>query len=143
MHAMDVDTAFLNATLEKDIWVQIPTGTKLSEYYDGIYKLLKSYMDSSRHHDIGIILLMVIYWRLNIRDWRQIHAYMFVKEIKSEINGNINIQYQLVALYVDDPIFAALIKNLLTNLEKVFEAKFKMKELNKIKQILGIVTSYT
>ena len=108
----------------------------------GYENCLSHYIDSSRHHDVGIILLMVIYWRLNIRDWRQIHAYMFVKEIKSEINGNINIQYQLVALYVDDPILAALIKNLLTNLEKVFEAKFKMKKLNKIKQILGMGTHH-
>ena len=28
IHTMDVDTAFLNATLEEDIWVQIPTGTE-------------------------------------------------------------------------------------------------------------------
>ena len=45
---------------------------------------------------------------------------------------------QIVALYVDDLILAASTKNLLTNLEKVFEAKFKMKKLNKIKQILGM-----
>ena len=42
IHTMDVNTAFLNATLEEDIWVQIPTGTKLPEGDDGIYKLLKS-----------------------------------------------------------------------------------------------------
>ena len=42
IHTMDVDTAFLNATLEEDIWVQIPTGTKLPEGDDGIYKLLMS-----------------------------------------------------------------------------------------------------
>ena len=63
---------------------------------------------------------------------------IYVKEIKSEINGNIIIQYQLVALYVDDIILAASTKNLLTNLEKVFVAKFKMKKLNKIKQMLGM-----
>jgi Reverse transcriptase (RNA-dependent DNA polymerase) len=61
-----------------------------------------------------------------------------VKEIKSEINGHIIIHYQLVALYVNDLTLAASNKNLLTNLEKVFEDKFKIKELNKIKQILGI-----
>ena len=52
------------------------------------------------------------------------------------------MQYQIVALYVDDLIFAASAKNLLTNLEKVFETKFKMKKLNKIKQILGMGIHY-
>ena len=42
IYTMDVDTAFLNATLEEDIWVQIPAGTKLPEDDDDIYKLLKS-----------------------------------------------------------------------------------------------------
>ena len=41
-HTMDVDTVFLNATLDEDIWVQIPPGTKLATGDDGIYKLLKS-----------------------------------------------------------------------------------------------------
>jgi Reverse transcriptase (RNA-dependent DNA polymerase) len=30
IHTMDVDTAFLNASLEEIIWVQIPPGTKLA-----------------------------------------------------------------------------------------------------------------
>jgi Reverse transcriptase (RNA-dependent DNA polymerase) len=42
IHTMDVATAFLNATLEEDIWVHIPAGTKLPEDDDDIYKLLKS-----------------------------------------------------------------------------------------------------
>jgi Reverse transcriptase (RNA-dependent DNA polymerase) len=42
IHTMDVDTAFLNASLEKTIRVQIPPGTKLATGDEGIYKLLKS-----------------------------------------------------------------------------------------------------
>ena len=42
IHTMDVDTAFLNANLDEDIWVQIPPGTKLATGDDGIYKLKKS-----------------------------------------------------------------------------------------------------
>ena len=42
IHTMDVDTAFLNAKLDENIWVQIPPGTKLATGDDGIYKLLKS-----------------------------------------------------------------------------------------------------
>jgi Reverse transcriptase (RNA-dependent DNA polymerase) len=61
-----------------------------------------------------------------------------LKKIRTDIKGVITIQYQIVALYVDDLILAASTKNLLTNPERVFEAKFKMKKLNKIKQIIGM-----
>ena len=39
---MDVDTAFLNAPINEDIWVQVPKGTKLPVGDNGIYKLKKS-----------------------------------------------------------------------------------------------------
>ena len=39
---MDVDTAFLNADINEDIWVEIPDGTKLAANDDGNNKLQKS-----------------------------------------------------------------------------------------------------
>ena len=42
IHTMDVDTAFLNADIDEDIWVEIPEGTKLAANDDGTYKLRKS-----------------------------------------------------------------------------------------------------
>ena len=39
---MDVDTAFLNADINEDIWVEIPKGTKLAANDDGNNKLQKS-----------------------------------------------------------------------------------------------------
>ena len=42
IHTMDVDTAFLNADIDEDIWVKIPDGTKLATNDDEIYKLRKS-----------------------------------------------------------------------------------------------------
>ena len=42
IHTMDMNTAFLNASLEENIWIQIPPGRKLATGDDGIYKLLKS-----------------------------------------------------------------------------------------------------
>ena len=32
---MDVDTAFLNADINEDMWVEIPEGTKLAANDDG------------------------------------------------------------------------------------------------------------
>ena len=39
---MDVDTAFLNAPITEDIWVEVPKGTHLPPGDNGIYKLKKS-----------------------------------------------------------------------------------------------------
>ena len=39
---MDTDTAFLNADINEDIWVEIPDGTKLAANDDGNNKLQKS-----------------------------------------------------------------------------------------------------
>ena len=39
---------------------------------------------------------------------------------------------------MDDLIIAASTKNLITDLEGVFESRFKMKKLHQMKQILGI-----
>jgi Reverse transcriptase (RNA-dependent DNA polymerase) len=49
-----------------------------------------------------------------------------------------NAQYQLVALYVGDLIIAASTKSLTTDLERVFESRFKIKRMHQIKQILGL-----
>ena len=39
---MDIDTVFLNADIDDNIWVKIPEGTNLAANDDGIYKLRKS-----------------------------------------------------------------------------------------------------
>ena len=39
---MDVDTAFLNAPINEDVWVQVPKGTDSPVGDNGIYKLNKS-----------------------------------------------------------------------------------------------------
>ena len=44
----------------------------------------------------------------------------------------------MVALYVDDLLIAGSTKNMVTQLETIFEAKYKMKKINAIKQLLGM-----
>ena len=137
VHTMDVDTAFLNAPLEEHIWVKIPDGTNLADGDNGIYKLIKSLYglkQASRcwNNLINDYLIESGFQRL------EADPCIYVREIKVVANGQTVIKFQIVALYVDDLIIAASNKNLITDLEKVFEARFKMKKLNKIKQILGM-----
>ena len=35
---MDVDTAFLNADISENVWVQVPKGTPVPDGDDGVYK---------------------------------------------------------------------------------------------------------
>jgi Reverse transcriptase (RNA-dependent DNA polymerase) len=39
---MDVDTAFLNAHINEDIWVKVPDGTPSTNGDTGVYKLRKA-----------------------------------------------------------------------------------------------------
>jgi Reverse transcriptase (RNA-dependent DNA polymerase) len=41
VYVMDVDTAFMNAPITEDIWIQVPKGTHLPDGDNGIYKLEK------------------------------------------------------------------------------------------------------
>jgi Reverse transcriptase (RNA-dependent DNA polymerase) len=61
-----------------------------------------------------------------------------VKILEINNNGIINTHYQIVVLYVDDLLIADSTKNLVSKLERFFEAKYKMKNLNVIKQLLGM-----
>jgi hypothetical protein len=53
-------------------------------------------------------------------------------------NGIITTHYPMVALCVNFLLIAGSIKNLVTKLENVFEAKYKMKKLNFIEHLLGM-----
>ena len=137
IHTMDVDTAFLNADIDEDIWVKIPEGTKLAANDDGIYKLRKSLYglkQASRNwnNDINQYLVDNGFTRL------EADPCIYVKNIETTVNGVTNIKYLMVALYVDDLLIAGSTKNMVTQPESIFEAKYKMKKLNAIKQLLGM-----
>ena len=113
IHTMDVDTAFLNADLDENIWVKIPEGTRLAVGDDGIYKLVKSLYglkQASRcwNNLINSYLIEKGFKRM------EADPCIYIKEIQVEKNGVQRTQYQLVALYVDVLIIAASTKSLLT-----------------------------
>ena len=119
---MDVDTAFLNADIDEDIWVKIPEGTKLAANDDGIYKLNKSLYglkQASRNwnNDINEYLISNDFTRL------EADPCIYVKIIETNNNGTIITHYQMVALYVDDLLIAGSTKNLVTKLESLFSKR--------------------
>jgi Reverse transcriptase (RNA-dependent DNA polymerase) len=63
---------------------------------------------------------------------------IYVNNIETIVNDVKTTKYLMVALYVDDLLIAGSTKNMVTQLETVFEAKYKMKKLNVIKQLLDM-----
>ena len=52
---------------------------------------------------------------------------IYVKNTETIVNGVKNTKYLMVALYVDDLLIAGSTKNMVTQLESIFEAKYIMK----------------
>ena len=106
-------------------------------YDDGIYKLRKSLYglkQASRNwnNDINHYIIDNGFTRL------EADPCIYVKNIEINVNGVNTTKYLMVALYVDDLLIAGFTKNMVTQLECIFEAKYKMKKLNAIKQLLGM-----
>ena len=122
---MDVDTAFSNADIDEDIWVKISEGTKLATNDDGIYKLRKSLYglkQASRNwnNDMNQYLLDNGFTRL------EADPCIYFKNIETTVDGVNNTKYLMVALYVDDLLIAGSTKNMVTQLESIFKAKYKI-----------------
>ena len=129
---MDVDTAFLNADIDEDIWVKIPEGTKLATNDDGIYKLKKllyGLKQASRNwnNDINDYLISNEFTRL------EADPCIYVKIIEINNNGIITKQYKMVALYVDD----LLISGFFTKTQAL---SYQKDRKNKCKYACGLMT---
>ena len=90
IHAMDVETAFLNAQIEEDIWVEISEGTKLAANDDGIYKLQKSLYGPKQafrnwNNDINQYIIDNDFTRLEADPWK------YAKNIEINNDGIITI----------------------------------------------------
>ena len=103
---MDVDTAFLNADIDEDIWVKIPN---LRNSLHGLKQASRNW-----NNDISQYLLDNGFTRLEADPC--IYAY----NIETIVNGVNNTKYLMVALYVDDLLIAGSTKNMVTQLESIF-----------------------
>ena len=133
LHQMDVVTAFLNGTLEENIYMQQPAGyiqpgkeklvCKLKKSIYGLKqsprcwnKAFKEYMES-----IG---------------FKQSNAdpCIFIKTEESE--------KIIVAVYVDDLIIATKTNEKMEEVKKSLSSRFKMKDLGRLHHCLGITIEY-
>ena len=137
VHAMDVDTAFLNAPITEDIWVQVPKGTELPVGDNGIYKLKKSLYGLKQaprewNQMINGVLLDMGFEPL------EADPCIYKKTVRGMVNGVMKDKHYIIALYVDDLLIACSTPQMCNELERAFKKHFKMKILGSIKHILGM-----
>ena len=128
---MDVETAFLNGKVTTEVYVNQPKG-----YEDGTKRVLKLYKAL-----YGL--------RESPRDWYEcLDEYLTkIGFIKSNVDLCLyiygegeNIIYLLI--YVDDLLICGRNQKNIHKIKKLLSDKFKMKDLGKIKEYLGINVDY-
>ena len=133
IHQMDVVTAFLNGTLEEDIYMQQPAGyvqpgkKMVSKLKKSLYELKQSsrcWNKEFKEH-------------MESANFKQSTADPCIFT-KTEESGEIII----VAVYVDDLIIVTKTNEKMNKIKRNLISKFKMKDLGKLHHCLEITVEY-
>jgi Reverse transcriptase (RNA-dependent DNA polymerase) len=97
VHQIDVDTAFLNADISENIWVQFPKGTPVPDDEDGVYKLKKSlngHKQAPREWSylVNNFLISIKFERM------EADPCIYKKTERVKVDGKEQIRHSIVAL---------------------------------------------
>ena len=127
VHQMDVDTAFLNADLEEEVYIRAPEGYTMPTGCNCIRlkKALYGLKQAPRA------------WNKNIND--TLHRLHF-RQLQSE--PCLYLHYQdndicIISLYVDDLVIAASSIGVINHVKSKLQEHYLMKDLGVIDEILG------
>ena len=132
VHQMDVVTAFLNGELDDEIYMQQPEGYKVSGKENLVCKLKKSLYGLKQAP----------------RCWnRALKAFMTgVGFAESNADPCVFVRIDqhttIAAVYVDDLILLADLKDAMTETKRLLSERFKMKDMGKLHYCLGINVVY-
>ena len=134
IHQMDVTTAFLNGSLEHDIYMKQPEGFVDPKYPDHVCKLKRSIYDlkqSARcwNQTLDVFLLKNGYRKSNA------DSCIYVKSVKQK-NGFIS--FVILAVYVDDIIPVSNDPEMLPSEKQLLSNEFQMVDQGEIQFILGM-----
>ena len=128
LHQMDVVTAFLNGTLEEDIFMQQPDG----------------YVKEGSEHLVCKLKKSLYGLKQSPRCWNKAFTdFMKSKEFtQSEADPCIYVRNIdapcIVAVYVDDLIIATKTEKDMQQVKKLLQSQFKMKDMGELHYCLGI-----
>ena len=127
IHQLDVDSAFLYADLDEDVYVKPPPGMDVKSGY--CLKLLKSLYglkQAPRNWNKNIVdHIKSIGFTQSILD-----NCLFVKTVGEET--------YLISLYVDDILIAGSDPKMITQIKSEFTSHYEMKDLGELNYYLGV-----
>nr|GEV25234.1 putative ribonuclease H-like domain-containing protein [Tanacetum cinerariifolium] len=129
VYQMDVKSAFLYGTIEKEVYVCQPLRFEDPDYPDKVYKVVKALYELHQaprawYETLANYLLENGFQR------GKIDQTLFIKKQKGDI--------LLVQVYVDDIIFGSNNKDLCKAFEKLMKDKFQMSSMGELTFFLGL-----
>nr|GEW77898.1 putative ribonuclease H-like domain-containing protein [Tanacetum cinerariifolium] len=128
MYQMDVKSAFMYGTIEKEVYVCQPPGFKDPDYPDKVYKVVKA-LYGLHQAPRAWYETLTNYLLENGFQRRKIDQTLFIKRQKCDI--------LLVQIYVDDIIFCSANKDLCKAFEKLMKDKFQISLMGELTFFLG------
>nr|GEV71959.1 putative ribonuclease H-like domain-containing protein [Tanacetum cinerariifolium] len=123
VYKMDVKSAFLYGTIEKEVYVCQPLGFKDPDYPDKVYKVVKALY--GLHQALRAWYETLANYLLENGFQRgKIDETLFIKRQKGDI--------LLVQIYVDDIIFGSTNKDLCKAFDKLMKDKFQMSSMGEL-----------
>ncbi|KAH9134879.1 hypothetical protein AeRB84_019465 [Aphanomyces euteiches] len=142
---MDIDTAFLNGTLEEEIYLDLPEGLQMKDVikdanWEGASEL------TSSPSQVSCLLIKALYGLKQApREWHKVlttflggvgfektnvESCIYVRRLKSQL--------AIVAIYVDDLVVVAENDNVMAEVKTATKNRFASKDMGPINYILGI-----
>ena len=131
LHQMDVKTAYLNAPIDCEIFLEQPEGFEIASSSNDVlvYKLKKSLYGLKQSG----------------RNWNSLlHSYLLENSFtQSDVDNCVYVKHLdgkmiVIVIWVDDLIIAASDDSLLCDTKNMLKERFKMKDLGKLSHFLGI-----
>nr|GEU93055.1 putative ribonuclease H-like domain-containing protein [Tanacetum cinerariifolium] len=129
VYQMDVKSAFLYGTIEKEVYVCQPLGFEDPDHPNKVYKEVKA-LYGLHQAPRAWYKTLVTYLLENGFQRGTIDQTLFIKKQKGDI--------LLVQIYVDDIIFGATNKDLCRSFEKLMKDKFQMSSIGELTFFLGL-----
>ena len=131
LHQMDVKTAYLNAPIDCEIYLEQPEGFETPSNSDKrlVYRLNKSLYGLKQSG----------------RNWTSVlHNYLVENNfVQNEVDHclyvkQVNGKMIIILVWVDDLIIAASSDSLVSDIKRMLEDRFHMKDLGKLSYFLGM-----
>jgi len=126
-HQMDVKTAFLNADLDEETYIEVPDGVTPDVPCDGfrLRKALYGLKQSPRM------------WNININSFLLSLGFTALPNEPCLYFRRTGDKIAMIALYVDDMVIAGSDLELVQDIKNKLSDKYQMSDLGEVNQILG------